>query len=72
MYNIEEIICDIATINAIIHIIELKNFLFQYVRHNNINDIVTSILYMLMIMYDIFIYCYISESIIDRVIHKEI
>ncbi|XP_011684992.1 PREDICTED: odorant receptor 22c-like isoform X2 [Wasmannia auropunctata] len=40
--------------------------LILYVRHSNIHGSVTCILYVLTIMYYIFIYCYVSECIIER------
>ncbi|XP_011865600.1 PREDICTED: odorant receptor 82a-like [Vollenhovia emeryi] len=41
--------------------------LILQVRHSNIHGIITTILYVLTIMYYIFIYCYVSECIIEKV-----
>ncbi|XP_012536419.1 odorant receptor 22c isoform X2 [Monomorium pharaonis] len=40
--------------------------LILHIQHSNIQGIITCILYMVTIMYYIFIYCYVSECIIER------
>ncbi|XP_071631391.1 odorant receptor 10-like [Temnothorax longispinosus] len=40
--------------------------LILHVQHGNVNDIITTILYMFTMLYYIFIYCYLSECIIEK------